>query len=102
MLTEYLDAYTLFNSSASLPTRILFFRDGVGDGQLPQLIDTELDQVRTALKTHYGENGLDEPKLNYVVVNKKINTPIFTADPKEARNPPPGTVVDDVVTLPER
>jgi aubergine len=37
-------------------------------------------------------------KLLHIIVSKRINTRIFTNN----RNPVPGTVIDDVITLPER
>ncbi len=40
------------------------------------------------------------PKFALVVVKKRINTRIFRSEGRLA-NPPPGTVVDDVVTKPE-
>merc|ERR1711936_1094319 len=58
--------------NAHLPARIIMYRDGVGDGQ-----------------------------INYVIVSKRINTRFFRMNGPPT-NPPSGTVVDDVVTLPER
>ena len=43
----------------------------------------------------------DELKFTYVIVSKRINTRFFKTGSPPA-NPPSGTVVDDVVTLPER
>ena len=40
----------------------------------------------------------DEVKLAFIVVTKKINTRFFC----RGENPPPGTVVDDVVTDPSK
>ena len=40
-------------------------------------------------------------KFTYVIVSKKINTRFFKMD-SVPTNPPSGTIVDDVVTLPER
>jgi len=60
-----------------------------------------MEQVRTALGAFYAKEGKTMPKFTFIVVTKKINTRLFTAGPK-TDNPPPGTVVDDVVTLPER
>jgi aubergine-like protein len=37
-------------------------------------------------------------KMAFVIVTKRINTRLFC----DGKNPPPGTVVDDVITLPER
>ena len=42
----------------------------------------------------------DQAKLTYIIVNKKINT-MFISSPSPA-NPSYGTIIDDVVTLPER
>ena len=42
----------------------------------------------------------DQVKLTYIIVNKKINTK-FISSPSPG-NPLCGTVIDDVVTLPER
>ena len=45
------------------------------------------------------------PKFAFVVVSKRINTRFFAAGKKAGEayiNPPSGTVVDSVVTLPER
>jgi aubergine-like protein len=41
----------------------------------------------------------DKPfRMAFIIVTKHINTRLFLGD----RNPPPGTVVDEVITLPER
>ena len=42
--------------------------------------------------------------FSFIIVTKKINTRILVSDAtgKAFSNPLPGTVVDDVVTLPER
>ncbi|XP_055531352.1 protein aubergine-like [Wyeomyia smithii] len=78
-----------------LPLRIIFYRDGVGDGQLKYVYEHELIAIREKLSTVY--QGA-ESKLSFFVVSKRINTRLFN----QKRNPLPGTVVDDVITLPER
>ncbi len=40
--------------------------------------------------------------LTFIVVSKRINTRVILAKPQGYDNPPPGCVVDSVVTLPER
>ena len=42
----------------------------------------------------------ESPKLAYIIVNKRINTRVFKGNNDD--NPPPGTVIDDVITYPER
>lgn len=81
-----------------LPTRILLYRDGVGEGSLNQLIQHEVKELVSKLQNIYKEQT-DKPLMfAYIVVSKQINTRLFN----RGRNPPPGTVVDDVITLPER
>lgn len=43
-----------------------------------------------------------EYKLAFIIVSKRINTRIFLDRGRTGENPRPGTVIDDVVTLPER
>jgi aubergine-like protein len=40
--------------------------------------------------------------LTYIVCTKRINTRAFMARGNTFENPPPGTIIDTVVTLPER
>lgn len=96
-MTKALKEYR--NMHGTLPQRILFFRDGVGDGQMHYVISHEVDQLRNTLNKHY-EIANQELKFAFIIVNKKINTRIFKAAGNA--NPVTGTVVDDVITLPER
>jgi aubergine-like protein len=86
---------------SELPDRIMFYRDAVGDGQLNFVIDTELEQIKKGLETFYAKEGQSAPKLSFIIVTKKTSSRIFTVNPK-IDNPPPGTICDDVITLPER
>ncbi len=45
--------------------------------------------------------GDERPAFTEIVVSKRIKTKFFTEGGRPD-NPPPGTIVDDVVTLPER
>nr|QID20004.1 aubergine [Drosophila buzzatii] len=83
----------------SLPERILFFRDGVGDGQLYQVVNSEVKFLKEQLDKIYRSAGREEGcRMAFVVVTKRINTRYFV----NMRNPEPGTIVDDIITLPER
>ncbi|XP_062140535.1 protein aubergine-like [Drosophila sulfurigaster albostrigata] len=85
----------------SLPDRILFFRDGEGDGQLNQVFNIEVKFLKTRLDEIYKSAGRDKGcNLAFIVVTKRINIRYFV----NKRNPEPGTIVevDDVITLPER
>ncbi|XP_065086066.1 protein aubergine-like [Ochlerotatus camptorhynchus] len=82
-----------------LPKRIIFYRDGVGEGQLHYVFEHEVKSVVEKLNEVYRSAGSDHDALfTFFVVNKRINTRFFD----RRQNPRPGTVVDNVVTLPER
>ncbi|XP_020807330.1 protein piwi [Drosophila serrata] len=83
----------------TLPTRILFYRDGVSSGSLKQLFEYEVKDIVEKLDAEYKRANAGSPSLAYVVVTKSMNVRFFQ---NGRQNPPPGTVVDDVVTLPER
>lgn len=75
-----------------------FFRDGVGDGQIRYVQENELVAIKNSLKEAYAKCGQGEVPFLYMIVTKRINTRIFF----DRKNPPPGTCVDDIITLPER
>lgn len=83
-------------AAGSLPGQILVYRDGVGDGQMGTIKETEVALVKAKLNAFYGQTTYT---LTYIVVSKRINTRLFL---ENNANPEPGTVVDDVITLPER
>uniref|UniRef100_A0A1A9VTU4 Piwi n=1 Tax=Glossina austeni TaxID=7395 RepID=A0A1A9VTU4_GLOAU len=97
MMTKALRQYR--KEHEKLPNRILFYRDGIGEGSLKQVYEHEVRDVVEKLEAEYKRCNAEKPPMfAYVVVTKSINTRFFYGE----RNPPPGTVVDDVVTLPER
>ncbi|XP_039962265.1 protein piwi [Bactrocera tryoni] len=99
MMTKALRQYRREHEN-KLPTRILFYRDGVGEGSLRQVYEHEVKDVVEKLDQEYKRCGSEKPPMfAYVVVSKSINTRFFM---NRGQNPTPGTIVDDVVTLPER
>ncbi|KAK0175566.1 hypothetical protein PV327_009306 [Microctonus hyperodae] len=78
------------------PERIIIYRDGVGDGQIPFVVEHEVKTIRKALAEFYGSP--EQVRMTFVLVTKRINTRFFL----NGNNPPPGTIVDDVVTNPNR
>ncbi|XP_037081791.1 protein argonaute-2-like [Pollicipes pollicipes] len=94
-----IEFYKLNNKTK--PTRIVFFRDGVSEGQFLHVMSRELEQVRaacTALEASY------QPKITFLVVQKRHHTRLFAADLRDtcgrSKNVPPGTVVDSVIAHP--
>ncbi|NXW49861.1 PIWL1 protein, partial [Nyctiprogne leucopyga] len=87
-----------FKWNKYLPSRIMVYRDGVGDGQLHMLVNYEVPQFLDCLKSV----GKDyNPRLTVIVVKKRVNTRFFAQSAGALKNPPPGTVVDVEVTRPE-
>ncbi|RZF43381.1 hypothetical protein LSTR_LSTR001642 [Laodelphax striatellus] len=76
------------------PLKIIFYRDGVGDGQLKLVREHEVPQLLAVLKNVHSNY---EPKIAYVIVQKRINTRLFTMR-REEENPLPGTVMDHTIT----
>ncbi|XP_074601986.1 piwi-like protein 1 [Brevipalpus obovatus] len=97
-LTNGLKEYASLNGK--LPDRLVVYRDGVSEGQIGYVYDFEIAQLRTAI------NSIIEPgKIlwSFVIVTKRINARFFhKIDARSLQNPPPGTVVDTVVTRKER
>ncbi|XP_026719003.1 protein argonaute-1 [Athene cunicularia] len=90
-----------YKSTRFKPTRIIFYRDGVPEGQLPQILHYELLAIRDAcikLEKDY------QPGITYIVVQKRHHTRLFCADKNErigkSGNIPAGTTVDTNITHP--
>ncbi|RXG55364.1 Piwi-like protein 1 [Armadillidium vulgare] len=80
-----------------LPASVVVFRDGVGEGQVGYVKEHEV----AAIKQCFEKVGNPNIKLAFIVVSKRINTRVFLPSSREPTNPPPGTVVDSIITLPE-
>uniref|UniRef100_A0A3Q3VLJ3 Piwi-like protein 1 n=1 Tax=Mola mola TaxID=94237 RepID=A0A3Q3VLJ3_MOLML len=95
-LNAALKEYLKFNNC--LPSRIIVYRDGVGDGQLHSVVNYEVSQIMDSIKS-MGSDYI--PKLSVVVVKKRISSRFFALIGGKVSNPPPGTIVDTEVTRPE-
>ncbi|KAM3611283.1 uncharacterized protein V6R79_016094 [Siganus canaliculatus] len=95
-LTAALKDYLKFNQC--LPSRIIVYRDGVGDGQLHSVVNYEVAQIISSIRS-MGQDYV--PKLSVVVVKKRISSRFFAHIGGRVDNPPPGTVVDTEITRPE-
>lgn len=72
-LVNALNAYRSLNNK--LPEKIIIYRDGVSDGQLNMCQEYEVPQIQAA----FGKLDANfKPTLTFIVVQKRINTRIFT------------------------
>jgi aubergine len=87
-MTKGLEKFKKFNGA--YPERIIFYRDGVGEGQVMGICQPEIDQIKATCINL----GIPETKLMYINVCKRINTRIFGGDIGAFKNPQPGTCID--------
>ncbi|KQK00677.1 protein argonaute 1A isoform X2 [Brachypodium distachyon] len=91
-------------STGQKPQRIIFYRDGVSEGQFYQVLLYELDAIRKAcasLEPNY------QPPVTFVVVQKRHHTRLFANNhndqhsvDRKSGNILPGTVVDSKICHP--
>ena len=91
MMNEALKSY--FRKNKVLPQRIVFYRDGVSEGQFQHVIDNEYDLL---FKAFSKISATYKPKLTFIVVQKRHHTRFMVEDTK--RNVDPGTVVEKAIT----
>ncbi|XP_074558226.1 protein argonaute PNH1-like [Curcuma longa] len=101
MIRELLISFR--KATGQKPLRIIFYRDGVSEGQFYQVLLFELDAIRKAcasLEPNY------QPPVTFVVVQKRHHTRLFTNNHKDrsstdkSGNILPGTVVDSKICHP--
>ncbi|KAF8603355.1 argonaute-like protein [Ceratobasidium sp. AG-I] len=99
MMIERLSTFKARNNV--LPQRILFFRDGVSEGQFMTVRADELPKVHQAFRKFQNKDGsMYNPKLTILIAGKRHHTRFFPTKDADADkgNPQPGTVVDRGVT----
>lgn len=90
-----------YRSTKHKPMRIIFYRDGVSEGQFRQVLSHELKAIREAcIKLEVGY----QPGITFIVVQKRHHTRLFCQDGQDkcgqSGNVPPGTTVDTGITHP--
>ncbi|XP_065199972.1 piwi-like protein Siwi [Planococcus citri] len=95
-MTKAVNRYMKVNEGR-LPSPIIMYRDGVGDGDLKYVFEVEVVAIQEALEKLYKAKNTPLA-IAVIIVTKRINTRIF----HNRKNPPPGSVVDDVITIPQR
>ncbi|KAM3867725.1 piwi-like protein 2 [Diretmus argenteus] len=78
----------------NLPEKIVVYRDGVSDGQLKMVELYEIPQLLTCFQAFPSY----EPKLVFIVVQKRISTTLYSCSADRFGTPPPGTILDHSLT----
>ena len=82
------------NHAGEPPSKLIIYRDGVGEQQREQIIEKEITQFKLALKPLYNQVS-GPPPITLVVVNKRINQRMFTyGRGGQVENPQPGSIID--------
>uniref|UniRef100_A0A0D9VXH8 Uncharacterized protein n=1 Tax=Leersia perrieri TaxID=77586 RepID=A0A0D9VXH8_9ORYZ len=99
MIRELLVSF--YKATGSKPSRIIFYRDGVSEGQFSQVLLYEMDAIRKACAS-LQEGYL--PRVTFVVVQKRHHTRLFPENHRDlmdrSGNILPGTVVDTKICHP--
>ncbi|KAI8098878.1 Piwi domain-containing protein [Halteromyces radiatus] len=91
---------TFYQNCGQKPQQILFYRDGVSEGQFDQVLKNEVAAIHAACAS------LDKtykPPVTFVVVQKRHHARFFPVEPRDADrsgNCQPGTVVDTDIVHP--
>lgn len=90
-----------FKKTRTKPLRIIFYRDGVSEGQFQQVLNSELNAIRSACASLQKDY---EPKVTFLVVQKRHHTRFFPTcredEDGKNKNVPAGTIVDTIITHP--
>lgn len=98
MTKHVLNSYKKRNSY--FPEKIIFFRDGVSQGQFETVLKNELDLIQTACEELLNR----KLPITFIIVQKRHQTRFVPSNPKDGvgkcGNVPPGMTVDTDVTHP--
>ncbi|XP_044964927.1 protein argonaute 14-like [Hordeum vulgare subsp. vulgare] len=99
MMRELLVSF--YKKTGYKPSRIIFYRDGVSEGQFAQVLMYEMDAIRKACASLQADY---QPKVTFVVVQKRHHTRLFPEvhgkETDKSGNILPGTVVDTNICHP--
>ncbi|XP_076181590.1 argonaute 2 [Ptiloglossa arizonensis] len=92
-----------YQETRQKPQKIIFYRDGVSEGHLPQVMHFELSAMRKAIASLEKDTKLKIP-ITFLVVQKRHHIRLFPTDPRNSDdrnfNVQAGTIVDREITHP--
>lgn len=75
------------------PEELIILREGVSEGQIPIIFNTEVSSVLTILK----DTCNAELKLIYVIVDRKVSQKFFSCRDDRVNNPAYGSLINNTV-----
>ncbi|SJK96831.1 uncharacterized protein ARMOST_00077 [Armillaria ostoyae] len=101
LLLAYMGYRSNMEKVSTLPKRLIFFRDGVSEGEFKRVLDLELPELEAACRD---AKMNPPPKITFIVVGKRHHMRFFPKDAKDkdakSGNLLPGTVIDQAITNP--
>ena len=101
MTKEHLKAFR--RSTRHKPMKIIFYRDGVSEGQFDAV---RLDEIAALQRACEQLEPTYQPKITFIVVQKRHHTRFFPKSKMDevgrGKNVPPGTMVDRTITHPSQ
>jgi eukaryotic translation initiation factor 2C len=98
MITDIVNIYK--KNTNTYPVRVMYFRDGVAEGQFAKVKEMEVTAIKDAIAALSGH----VPTVTAIVVRKRNHTRLFPKENEGDRgsrgNVHPGTVVDQEITHP--
>ncbi|KAI1299311.1 Protein argonaute-2 [Halotydeus destructor] len=106
MILKIIKAY--YKENKELPKHIIYYRDGISEGQFDTVLKEEVVRIENVCKTTVTEKlKLKEPympKITLAIVQKRHHHRLHTQFPEDGvgrmKNVPAGTVVDTTITHP--
>ncbi|CAL5086789.1 unnamed protein product [Urochloa decumbens] len=100
IVKELLHAFE--NKSNTKPQQLIFYRDGISESQIKQVVQKEIPEIEKAWKALYDN---ENPQITFIVVQKRHSLSLFPIDNKykhhvAKKNVEPGTVVDSEICHP--
>ncbi|KAF9873507.1 eukaryotic translation initiation factor 2c [Colletotrichum karsti] len=80
------------------PPHIIYFRDGVSEGQYAQVLEYEIGAMKEIFKSKYP--GAKQPKFTVIVATKRHHIRFFPQQGDKNGNPLPGTLLEKEVCHP--
>ncbi|KAF8455766.1 hypothetical protein BDZ91DRAFT_801275 [Kalaharituber pfeilii] len=100
-VAERLKQYRAKNPSKILPQKIIYFRDGVSEGEFKRVNTFELPLIKAACANASNNDPTYKPRIAIIICGKRHHTRFYPTDPDFTDgkgNCAPGTVVDRGIT----
>ncbi|KAL4730323.1 Protein argonaute [Fusarium chlamydosporum] len=86
------------NHPGMMPAHLIYFRDGVGEGQFAHVLEQEVSEIKKYFASILPPGK--QPKMTVIIATKRHHVRFFPQKGDKNGNPLPGTLVEKEVTHP--